>query len=68
MNKSVTDALLLHAEGSVLGREQNRSLLIGGSYTLKDGGTVSLELLNQQAGCGRSPDFHLCFQHHNSWQ
>ena len=60
MNKSVTDALLLHAEGSVLGRERNRSLLIGGSYTLKDGGTVSLELLNQQAGCA-SPDFHLCF-------
>ena len=59
-NKSLTDALLLHAEGSVLGSKQNRSLLVGGSYTLKDGGTVSLEFLNQESGC-TVPDFHLCF-------
>lgn len=60
MNKSVTDALLLHAEGSLLGSKQNRSLLVGGSYTLEDGGTVSLEFLNQQGGCDFS-DFHFCF-------
>jgi hypothetical protein len=53
---TVSDALLLHAEGSFSKTE----ILVGGSYTLELGPTIVAEYFRNQGGCTRMP-FDLCF-------
>jgi hypothetical protein len=53
---TVSDAFLLHAEGSFSPTE----ILVGGSYTLDLGPTLIAEYFRNQAGCTREP-FAQCF-------
>lgn len=57
---SVSDALLLHAEGSLSDHIDETDILVGGSYTFELGPTIVAEYFRNQNGCTRKP-FHLCF-------
>lgn len=47
---SISDALLLHLEGSV-DDNADAAVLVGGSYTLRSGPTLTLEYFHNTAGC-----------------
>ena len=57
---TVSDAFLLHAEGSFSDHIGETDILVGGSYTFKLGPTIVAEYFRNQNGCNRKP-FHLCF-------
>jgi hypothetical protein len=48
---TVSDALLLHAEGSVADAIDDAEILIGGSYTLELGPTIVVEFFHDGGGC-----------------
>jgi hypothetical protein len=51
---TVSDPLIVYAEGN-LRSDEAPSLLLGGSYTLSAGPTLTAELYRNGAGCDRSP-------------
>jgi hypothetical protein len=57
---SVSDALLLHTEGSFSDRVDETDVLLGGSYTFRFGPTLVAEYFRNQNGCTREP-FNRCF-------
>ncbi len=57
---TVSDAFLLHAEGSFSDHIGETDILVGGSYTFELGPTIVAEYFRNQNGCTRKP-FHLCF-------
>jgi LysM repeat protein len=57
---TVSDALLLHAEGSFSDHIDETDILVGGSYTFASGPTIVAEYFRNQNGCTRKP-FHRCF-------
>jgi hypothetical protein len=57
---NVSDPLLLYGEGSVSTEDDDARVLVGGSYTLKTGATISLEFYHNQGGCTLEP-FERCF-------
>lgn len=59
---NVSDALLLHVEGSAdqardraPGTPSDRQVLAGGAYTLESGASVTTEFLFNHSGCARGP-------------
>jgi hypothetical protein len=59
---TVSDALLLHIEGSVLLNEiGDTAILVGGAYTLELGPTIAVEFYHDGEGC-RQDDIALCFR------
>jgi hypothetical protein len=59
---TVSDALLLHIEGSVLLNELgDTAILVGGAYTLELGPTIAIEFYHDGEGC-RQEDIALCFR------
>jgi hypothetical protein len=48
---TVSDALLLHVEGSVPDRIDEAAILIGGAYTLEWGPTIVAEFFHDGSGC-----------------
>lgn len=52
---TLADPLLVYAEGSVSAEEDAADILVGGSYTLRDGSTVSVEYFYHGAGCTDGP-------------
>ncbi|HEV8717093.1 MAG TPA: hypothetical protein VGX03_30270 [Candidatus Binatia bacterium] len=57
---TVSEALLLYAEGGVPDKADNVEILTGGSYTLAMGPTLTVEFFHQEAGCTRER-IDLCF-------
>lgn len=57
---TVSDPLLLHGEGSVSNEDDDARVLVGGSYTLETGPTITLEYFRNQAGCTLEP-IERCF-------
>jgi hypothetical protein len=56
---TVSDAVLLHIEGSV-DDESESNLLVGGTYTLDNGSTLALEYYHNSAGCNNQ-EIRTCF-------
>lgn len=52
---TVSDALLLHMEGSMPEHIGDTAILVGGSYTFTLGPTVVIEFLHDGSGCRREP-------------
>jgi hypothetical protein len=52
---TVSDALLLHMEGSIPEHIDNAAILVGGSYTFTLGPTIVIEFLHDGSGCRREP-------------
>jgi hypothetical protein len=52
---TVSDAFLLHAEGSFSDDRKNPRILVGGSYTLAMGPTLTAEYFRNQDGCSKEP-------------
>jgi hypothetical protein len=48
---TVSDALLLHMEGSVPDRIGDAAILVGGAYTLEVGPTIAAEFFHDGSGC-----------------
>jgi hypothetical protein len=48
---TVSDALLLHMEGSVPDRIGDAAILVGGAYTLEWGPTIAAEFFHDGSGC-----------------
>ena len=48
---TVSDALLLHIEGSVPDRTADTAILVGGAYTLERGPTIGGEFFHDGSGC-----------------
>jgi hypothetical protein len=57
---TVTDAFLLHTEGTIGHGTDETVILVGGSYTFEIGPTITAEYVRNQNGCDREP-FRLCF-------
>ena len=57
---TVSDALLLHTEGTIAGSDGKPSILVGGSYTLRMGPTLTLEYFHNEEGCSDNNVLH-CF-------
>ena len=57
---TVTDAFLLHTEGTFGHGTDETVILVGGSYTFESGPTIIAEYARNQKGCDREP-FRLCF-------
>jgi hypothetical protein len=57
---NVSDAAMLYTEGQVSDGEKNPRILVGGSYTLRQGPTIGLEYFRNQNGCDHEP-ITLCF-------
>jgi hypothetical protein len=57
---TVSDALLLHIEGRFGERIDDAAVLVGGSYTLALGPTVTVEFLHDGSGCTLAP-IERCF-------
>jgi len=59
---TVSDALLLHIEGSIPPDEiGDTAILVGGAYTLELGPTIAVEFYHDGEGC-RQEDIALCFR------
>ena len=52
---TATDYLLFHLEGSYALETDKLDMLVGGSYTLKDGSAFTLEYFYQGSGCTKEP-------------
>jgi len=52
---TVSDALLLHMEGSIPEHIDDTAILVGGSYTFTLGPTIVIEFLHDGSGCRREP-------------
>jgi hypothetical protein len=52
---SLSDALLLYLEGGFSDERKNPRILVGGSYTLALGPTVTAEYFRNQDGCAKEP-------------
>jgi len=57
---TVSQALLLYTEGGIPDEVDNAEILIGGSYTLAMGPTLTMEFFHQEAGCTQER-IALCF-------
>jgi hypothetical protein len=59
---TVSDALLLHIEGSIFPDEiSDSAILVGGAYTLELGPTIAIEFYHNGAGCTLE-NIALCFR------
>lgn len=57
--RTISDALLLHAEGSIT-ESNGTKVLAGGSYTFENAGTLIIEYYHNSDGCNEDK-YYLCF-------